>query len=180
MKHVITAQLVKWVDEPFLETALVGCLVRVAYKGAYSVGEVAEVVTREPGVYRDTGVRTPSPYTLASGKETDRWLRLARGGHACTFPLTVVSNHGMSEKEFASWRECLAKDGDPPPSRQALREAEGRLQACASYVYTDGDVRRMVEAKRAARGAANPVAERARLEALRDAAAQEGRQEEGR
>ena len=84
----------------------------------------------------------------------------------------------MTEDEFASWRDWLVKEGGDPPARGALRDAAARLASCQHYTYTADDVRRMVEAKRVALGAANPVAERVRLQALYDAAVNEGRAED--
>ena len=44
--------LVKWLNEPFLEKTVVGCLVRVATKGAYILAEIIGIVEREPGSYK--------------------------------------------------------------------------------------------------------------------------------
>lgn len=44
--------LVKWLDEPFLEKTVVGCLVRVTSHKAYIVAEIIGVVEREHGTYR--------------------------------------------------------------------------------------------------------------------------------
>ncbi len=44
--------LEKWLNEPFLEKTVVGCLVRMSMRGAYILAEVIGVVEREAGTYK--------------------------------------------------------------------------------------------------------------------------------
>ena len=44
--------LEKWVNEPFFEATLTGCLVRLAYKESYFACEITGVEERPPGKYR--------------------------------------------------------------------------------------------------------------------------------
>ena len=44
--------LEKWVNEPFFQTSVIGCLVKVAYTGKYHLAEVVDVQEREPGKHR--------------------------------------------------------------------------------------------------------------------------------
>lgn len=50
--QVRRAVLEKWLNEPFLETTVVGCLVRMSVTGGYILAEVIGVVEREPGTYK--------------------------------------------------------------------------------------------------------------------------------
>lgn len=50
--HVKRHTLEKWVNEPFFQTTVIGCLVKVAYSGKYHLAEIVDVQEREPGKHR--------------------------------------------------------------------------------------------------------------------------------
>ena len=45
-------KLEKWVNEPFFDKTVVGCLVKLVYAGKYHIAEVVDVQEREPGKHR--------------------------------------------------------------------------------------------------------------------------------
>ena len=45
-------KLEKWVNEPFFDKTIIGCLVKVAYAGKYLIAEIVDVQEREPGKNR--------------------------------------------------------------------------------------------------------------------------------
>jgi len=49
--------LEKWVNEPFFQATVIGCLVKVAYSGKYHLAEIVDVQEREPGKHRHVSVR---------------------------------------------------------------------------------------------------------------------------
>ena len=50
--HMKRHTLEKWVNEPFFQTTVIGCLVKVAYSGKYHLAEIVDVQEREPGKHR--------------------------------------------------------------------------------------------------------------------------------
>ncbi|CAL8470100.1 g9642 [Coccomyxa elongata] len=163
--------LAKWLDEPFLEKTVVGCLVRVTSHGAYIVAEIIGVVEREPGTYRDHGPKVESPYTIAeTGKQTNKWLLLQHGTAQKYMPIAWVSNKSFEEHEWRKWCRQCQKDNRPQLSMGDVHSAVARFKQALSYTYTAQDVQRMLDEKRARGSMRNSAAEKARLERLREAA----------
>ncbi|PRW33968.1 RNA polymerase-associated RTF1-like protein [Chlorella sorokiniana] len=171
-------RLEEWVNEPFFDDTLPGCMVRVVQPGGehygpdgqlhrrYLLCQVLAVESRQPGYYKDAGERWPCPYSFGDKKiKTDKWLLLERGTSQRYFPMALVSNTGFSDQEFDSWQRSLKDAGRPQVSRRVARDVLGRLDKAAQYTYTAADVNRLLQEKRA-KGAAprNVALEKARLE----------------
>ena len=79
---------------------------------------------RDPGIFR-----TVSPYEFPDkgGAKTSKWLFVQRGTSPKLMPMTLVSNHGISEDEFYSWRSQCEKDNRPQISMAEVDEVKDRL-----------------------------------------------------
>ncbi len=78
---------------------------------------------RDPGIYR-----LSSPYDFPDkGSRTDKWLYVQRGTSPRFMPMTLVSNHGITEDEFHSWRTQCDKDNRPQVSIAEVDEVKERL-----------------------------------------------------
>ena len=188
--QVRRAMLEAWYDEPFFKATLPGCFVKVRSSenkrgrdgqsvASYFLVQVLDVEERPPGMYKDTGQAWKSPYPFGShNMRTSIWLRVARGFSERYWPLSLVSNHGIEEKEFEKWQEVCRLDKRPPIMQGEVREVLQRIKKAISYTYTAEDVAVLLEEKRRKGTAPKNVAlERAKLERERDAAAEAGDQE---
>ncbi|KAL4425311.1 hypothetical protein ABPG75_009327 [Micractinium tetrahymenae] len=169
-------KLEQWVNEPFFEETLPGCMVRVlmgeepapdgSIRPKYMLCQVVAVETRAPGYYKDSGKPWKSPYEFGPSKEKiHKWLLVERGASQRGMPLALVSNTGFSELEFESWQRALKEQHRPQVSRRQAQETYERLVKANTYRYTAEDVDRLLKEKKA-KGAAprNAALERARLE----------------
>lgn len=169
-------KLEEWLNEPFFEETLPGCMVRIlmgeepALDGSiqrrYMLCQVVAVETRAPGYYKDSGKPWKSPYEIAPGKEkTSKWLLVERGASQRGMPLALVSNSGITDSEFESWQRALKEQHRPQVSRRQAQETYERLLKANTYRYTAEDVDRLLKEKKA-KGMAprNAALEKARLE----------------
>lgn len=169
-------KLEQWVNEPFFEETLPGCMVRVlmgeepapdgSIQRRYMLCQVVAVETRAPGYYKDSGKPWKSPYEIAPGKEkTHKWLLVERGASQRGMPIALVSNASFTEPEFESWQRALREQHRPQVSRRQAQETHERLVKANLYRYTAEDVNRLLKEKKA-QGAAprNAALEKARLE----------------
>lgn len=167
--------LESWVNEPFFDEAVPGCLVLLTHRQKYMIGVIVGIEHREPGSYKESGQPAlDSPYKLATGTSTDVWLTLERGTSTMSFPISVVSNQPLSAQHFQEWDKQCRKDGRPLTMQSEAADITRRLKAAEKYVYTPADVQAMVEKKRQQKGnkTGNVAAEKARLMRDRDYAQQ--------
>ncbi|KAK9808089.1 hypothetical protein WJX73_004538 [Symbiochloris irregularis] len=176
LKILITrGHIEKWVDEPYFDDTVPGCLVRVSHAGGYLLGVITGIEHREPGMVRERG-QPPlqCPYTLDNGKSTDVWLTIEIGRSVRSFPIKQMSNQTITQKEFAAWRHFCKTDGVTATTQKECREVQRRLAASKTYVYTPADIQRMVVKRRQEKGGFNVAIEKARLQRERDYAQQTG------
>lgn len=70
-----------------------------------------------------------SPYEFPEkGSKTSKWLYVQRGTSPRLMPMTLVSNHGITEDEFESWRSQCEKDNRPQISVAEVDEVKTRLR----------------------------------------------------
>ena len=73
--------LEKWIDEPFFEATLTGCLVRISFRTGFLAAEVTGVGDRPPGRYRclltalgcSSSVTPTSPSYISPTKDFERF-----------------------------------------------------------------------------------------------------------
>ncbi|KAK9809057.1 hypothetical protein WJX72_008658 [[Myrmecia] bisecta] len=180
-------KLEKWVNEPYFERTMPGCMVRVAVpvsgahgQSSYVLAEVREVVHREPGQYRDLGRAAVSPYPFGEGgARTHKWLVVRRGYNERTMPMSLVSNSNVMEEEFEQWCKQCMREKRRQLTRIDVDKVKQALKTAESYVYTAEDVARMLNEKRAkGAGPRNVAAEKANLQRLRDYAQENNNEEE--
>lgn len=185
-------KLEQWVNEPFFERCVQGCIVRLSVGSKdpttgqpvslYLMAVVDSVFEREPGKYRDmpNGRSWTSPYPFGpNGAKTGKWIQARRGSSVKPFPLCLVSNSSVTEDEYTSWTKQCTRDQHPLLSRHQAEQAAAQLMEAHNYVYSAKDIQEMLQAKRSKGLVVGSVTqERARLTRLRDAAYEEGRHQE--
>ncbi|KAI3434930.1 hypothetical protein D9Q98_002984 [Chlorella vulgaris] len=168
-------KLEEWVNQPFFEDTLPGCMVRVMVGDvlgpdgmpvqSYRLCQVVAVETRAPGYYKDSGKAWPSPYAFGPSKEkTHKWLLVERGHSQRGMPLAQVSNTGFSQAEFESWQRALKEQGRPQVSRRTVKDTYARMVKANAYTYTAEDVSKLLQQKKDKGQAPHNIAlEKARL-----------------
>lgn len=75
-----------------------------------------------------------SPYEFPPNKglKTSKWLYVQRGTSPRLMPMTLVSNHGILEDEFLSWRSQCDKDNRPQISISEVEEVKERLRKAST------------------------------------------------
>ncbi|KDD74696.1 hypothetical protein H632_c1127p0, partial [Helicosporidium sp. ATCC 50920] len=148
-------RLEAWVDEPFLDRLLPGCLVRVTLgertlssgerATAYALALVMGVERRPPGTYKDCGQPWKCPYPLPPGPDgrprtTDLWLRVARGWSERLWPIALVSNQAPTPAETDKLARTMAEENRPAISASDASAARRRLEQAEGYTYTAEDL----------------------------------------
>lgn len=73
-------------------------------------------------------MQSPYEFPPEKGSKTNKWLYVQRGTSPRLMPMTLVSNHGISEDEFKSWRTQCDKDNRPQISTSEVDEVKERLR----------------------------------------------------
>ncbi|DBA93937.1 hypothetical protein WJX82_005036 [Trebouxia sp. C0006] len=172
--HMKRHTLEKWVNEPFFQTTVIGCLVKVAYSGKYHLAEIVDVQEREPGKHRDMGVNVTYPYQFGSGT-TRKVLLIRRGNSDRVCPMYVVSNTKLEAQDLSSLTAYNEDQRMPQITRSHTNRKKEELKQAQNYTYTAADVKQMLAEKKA-RGSTrmNIAAEKARLTRERDHAQEVG------
>ena len=79
---------------------------------------------RDPGIYR---IISPYEFPAEKGTKTSKWLYVQRGTSPRLMPMTLVSNQGITEAEFNSWRSQCDKDNRPQITIAEVDEAKEML-----------------------------------------------------
>lgn len=188
-------KLEEWFNKPFFEKTLPGCMVRLAAGNKktptgetvyddeygkrpvvqYMAAKVVGLVEKEPGYYKylnQSAAPWKSPYPFGpKGERTSLWLKVIRGNSEKIWPLAQVSNSSITEQEFYRYHQQCEENRVPQITRGQVEKVRKRLVAAENYVYSEQDVSKILEKKRAKR---NIAMEKAKLERERDAAMQRG------
>ena len=71
-----------------------------------------------------------SPYEFpAKGNKTSKWLYVQRGTSPRLMPMTLISNHGITDDEFKNWQNQCDKDNRPQITLAEVDEVKQRLKA---------------------------------------------------
>lgn len=82
-------------------------------------------VCRDPTLF----FKIQSPYEFPEkGGRTHKWLYAQRGTSPRLVPMTIVSNHSITEEEFRGWRQQCDKDNRPQISLAEVEEVRQRLR----------------------------------------------------
>jgi RNA polymerase-associated protein RTF1 len=188
---ITRSKILEWIREPFLEDAMLDQFIRLAIgsttdqqsgvkKSVYRLVQVCEVYERKPGKYQafknDPFIR--SPYQLAPGLSTNKWLKVKIGKSTATFPMTIVSNSKLEESEFEKYCEDCVKAGVKQPLRSDCRFAKNAQKEAKEFRYTSADVAKLIEKR--GRKTSNFAAERQHLISERDWAREQGDEEKTR
>jgi RNA polymerase-associated protein RTF1 len=131
-------QLEQWVNEPYFESVVVGCFVRVSLSGR---GDGK----RKYRVCRIASVTEGRRYEVG-GKPT-RWrLKLAVGSLQKDFAISLISNQKATANEYEEWcsQATVAREHIPIPSKKEVAGLKKKLTIPNTYVYTPKDIDDMV------------------------------------
>ncbi|KAL4418793.1 hypothetical protein ABPG77_010202, partial [Micractinium sp. CCAP 211/92] len=169
-------KLEQWVNEPFFEETLPGCMVRVlideqpapdgSIQRKYMLCQVVAVETRAPGTTRTLASSGNLLRDRAGQEKTHKWLLVERGSSQRGMPIALVGLQlWLLDPEFESWQRVLKEQRRPQISRRQAQETHDRLVKANLYRYTAEDVDRLLKEKKA-KGTAprNAALEKARLE----------------
>lgn len=155
--------LEKWVEEPFFDTAVVGCFVRLGVGKApglhgepqYKVCEIIGV-----GEYK---------HSYALGEfQTKKALLLRIGRNTRLWRMNVISNHRFTPDELNEWQSTMFAARQKIPSAEEISKRKARMRETvfgasshpaqnitdtnifskASERYSEGDVARLVNSRR--------------------------------
>ena len=150
--RVPRAKLEEWLNEPFFERTVRGCVVRLAM-GECGVGPGA------PALYRVAVVAAVDErgeeYTLGSdpGQPTRKGLLLDFGECKRRYEMKLVSNQPFDRTELDAYAHVCAAAGAAPPSRAQVDAKLGHLQRASNYSYTEEEVRAKVQQQAQREGA---------------------------
>eukprot|EP00308_Calcidiscus_leptoporus_P021795 CAMPEP_0119378664 /NCGR_PEP_ID=MMETSP1334-20130426/49293_1 /TAXON_ID=127549 /ORGANISM="Calcidiscus leptoporus, Strain RCC1130" /LENGTH=359 /DNA_ID=CAMNT_0007397947 /DNA_START=6 /DNA_END=1085 /DNA_ORIENTATION=- len=137
-------RLEQWQTEPYFESVVRGCLVRIGLdqmgKKMYRVAEVVAVEERQQS------------YKLGA-RVTCKQLLLDFGEARLAYPMSFVSNGRFEELELLSWSQVLEVSDKAPVSQAQVAAKCHALEEAANYQYSEADVARMVQERRSAQAA---------------------------
>ena len=164
------AQLEEWLNEPFFERTVRGCVVRLAM-GECGVGPGA------PALYRVAVVAAVDErgeeYTLGSnpGQPTRKGLLLDFGECKRRYEMKLVSNQPFDRTELDAYAHVCAAAGAAPPSRAQVDAKLGHLQRASNYSYTEEEVRAKVQQQAQREGAVLTTRQKLAMQAAQAAGA---------
>ena len=114
----------------FLVTGILQQLTRMCPTGkiqiySFTIKLDARCSCRDPGIFR---LKSPYEFPDKTGKTTSKWLYVQRGTSPRLMPMTLVSNHGITEDEFRSWQIQCDKDNRPQITLAEVEEVQARLK----------------------------------------------------
>ena len=145
-------QIEAWVNEPYFESAVTHCLVRVGIglnKQQENVYRLVEVAGVADGKYKQYSLKT---YEYLPGKKTQKWLVLRWGSSEKTFRLSEVSNSPTTSDEWAAWVAHIVDSGSRKITQRDVKVCLENLKEAANYRYTEDDVTRILAEKREKQG----------------------------
>ena len=147
-------QLEAWVNEPYFESAITNCCVRVGIglnKENENVYRLVEIAGVADGKYKQYSLKK---YEYLAGKPpTSKWLILRWGKSEKTFRLSEVSNSSVSDAEWAAWvAHCRASECRPVYKKD-VDACLANLKEAQNYRYTADDVTKILAQKREKLGA---------------------------
>lgn len=147
-------QLEAWVNEPYFESAITNCCVRVGIglnKENVNVYRLVEIAGVADGKYKQYSLKK---YEYLAGKPpTSKWLILRWGKSEKTFRLSEVSNSSVSDAEWAAWvAHCRASECRPVYKKD-VDACLANLKEAQNYRYTADDVTKILAQKREKLGA---------------------------
>ena len=145
-------QIEAWVNEPYFESAVTHCLVRVGIglnKQQENVYRLVEVAGVADGKYKQYSLKT---YEYLPGKKTQKWLVLRWGSSEKTFRLSEVSNSPTTADEWAAWVAHIVDSGSRKITQRDVKVCLENLKEAANYRYTEDDVTRILAEKREKQG----------------------------
>ena len=147
-------QLEAWVNEPYFESAITNCCVRVGIglnKQNENVYRLVEIAGVADGKYKQYSLKK---YEYLAGKPpTSKWLILRWGKSEKTFRLSEVSNSSVSDAEWAAWvAHCRASECRPVYKKD-VDACLANLKEAQNYRYTADDVTKILAQKREKLGA---------------------------
>jgi RNA polymerase-associated protein RTF1 len=134
------SQLESWFREPYFETLIRGCLVRVLVGSdqGRKVYRLAEV--------KDVG-KAKSVYTF-NNHPCQKSLILQLGASTKSFKMELISNNSeISQQEFLQWANEVTKAGDEGhiPTEQEIVKKEKDIQSIKDFVYDDAAINKKLE-----------------------------------
>ena len=148
--RVPRAKLEEWLNEPFFERTVRGCVVRLAM-GECGVGPGAPALYRV-AVVAAVDERGEEYMRSNPGQPTRKGLLLDFGECERRYEMKLVSNQPFDRTELDAYAHVCAAAGAAPPSRAQVDAKLGHLQRASNYSYTEEEVRAKVQQQRAARG----------------------------
>lgn len=142
------SQLERWVNEPYFESAISRCMVRVGIglnKLQENVYRLVEVVGVADGKYKQYSLKQ---YEYLPGKKTQKWLILRWGQSEKTFRLSEVSNSDVTNDEWAAWVSHLVSSGSRKITQRDVKSCAENLKEAANYRYTEDEVTKILAQKR--------------------------------
>jgi len=183
LNHVISIQLrraalERIIDEPYFDEYVTGKFVRINVgqrddgTPAYRLAEVVRVENYK------------TKYKFGRRPDYQRGLLLRHGKAERVFPMSLVSNHSVTQTEFDRWKaECERVGVRIPSAEEALERKRIAEYKRATFRYTNETVEELIERKRKQPDAwkhMNLAMERARIQDLLDTAKELGNEEKAK
>ncbi|KAJ1656056.1 RNA polymerase-associated protein rtf1 [Dispira simplex] len=160
-------RLERWVNYPFFEKTVVGCMVRfgIGVNNGNPVYRAAEVI----------GVMTEKePYQVGQAW-TNKLLVLKHGRAERGFRMATVSNQPITQREYERLMHITKADEMDPVPTSRIPQKVADIDAARNYVLSDKEVEEMIKLRRQLTQApVNYVTERSQLEREKHVAQQQG------
>jgi len=133
-KILITrSQLHQWFNEPYFESTVKGCYVRVLLgendrgERTYRLAEIYDLVTGREYSFE--------------GKKISTYLMVKHGVSKRKFQMELVSNQpSISDTEFAKWKEEMIKCQEHFPTIEFMEQKQKDIKKTSDYKYTDKEL----------------------------------------
>ncbi|CAI8600527.1 unnamed protein product [Vicia faba] len=140
------SRLVKWLNEPFFEELIVGCLVRIG------IGKSDNLPVYRLCMVQKVECGDPKKHYKVENRVTHKYLICVWGSEnsAAKFQVAVVSDSSPLEKEFKQWTREVERTCSYMPSKKHVSDKKEAIKNINSYVYSAATVKQMLEEKKAA------------------------------
>eukprot|EP00054_Salpingoeca_dolichothecata_P027526 m.202541 g.202541 ORF g.202541 m.202541 type:complete len:924 (-) comp25984_c1_seq9:87-2858(-) len=131
-------RLAGWCHEPFFESVVVGCYVRVGIgqgndsRNTYRMVQIVKV-------------KEGKPYTVDNVR-TNKYLVLKQGSAEKLFRISFVSNQTWTQAEYSKWCGTVV-ESQSAPTRASIVAKRSEIDGVKNFVYEAKHVRQLVEQK---------------------------------